>query len=95
MRLEWDESKRLSNLQKHGFDFADALEVLEGITLTLEDDGDYDEARYISLGLLGGTVVYIVHTPRENATRIISMRKATKNETNTFYQEIGNGLEKD
>jgi uncharacterized protein len=95
MQLEWDESKRLSNLQKHGFDFNDALEVMEGLTFTVEDDGDYDELRYVSLGVLRGVVVYIVHTPRRSAQRIISMRKATKNETNTFYQEIGNGLEKD
>jgi uncharacterized protein len=92
MQLEWDESKRLSNLQKHGLDFADASEVLEGLSFTLEDAGDYDEVRYISLGLLHDMVVVIVHTPRESAERIISMRKADKDETNSFYQEIGNRL---
>ena len=29
-RLIGDEAKRQSNLRKHGFDFADASEVLEG-----------------------------------------------------------------
>lgn len=86
MQLEWDEVKRRSNIVKHGLDFAEAKLVLAGYTLTFQDER-YDE-RYVSLGLLRTTVVVVVHTPRPNTTRIISMRKATKNETKTFYKTI-------
>ncbi|EGJ50871.1 BrnT family toxin [Desulfocurvibacter africanus] len=41
MRYEWDQNKR-GNLEKHGIDFLDAIEVLEGSPLMREDDrSDY------------------------------------------------------
>ena len=53
MELEWDEAKRENNLRKHGLDFRDAAQVLEGYTLELEDDReDYGEFRYLAVGLL-------------------------------------------
>ena len=47
MNFSWRESKRKSNLNKHGFDFADAERVFNGPTFTVEDARDYDgEQRY-------------------------------------------------
>ena len=54
-------------LKKHGFDFADAEEAFQGVTYTYEDDRfRYAEQRFVTLGLLRGKVVSIVHT--EEAT---------------------------
>ncbi len=89
MRYDWDEAKRRVNLRKHGLDFADAIHVFEGLTVTLEDTRfDYGETRFLTLGLLRTFVVVIVHTETAEVIRIISVRKATKNEESHYYQAI-------
>lgn len=81
MRVEWSEAKRISNLRKQHLDFVDGSVVLERAIISFEDDSfDYTEDRFISIGMLKGTVVVYAHTEREDAVRIISMRKATKSE---------------
>jgi uncharacterized protein len=89
MRCEWDEAKRQANLHKHRLDFADVQTVFAGVTFTFADDRfDYDEDRYITLGLLQGSVVVIAHTERNAVIRVISMRKATRNEQSLYYQSF-------
>ena len=89
MRFEWDDAKRQSNLLKHGFDFVGIAEVFEGDTVTILDDRfDYGEKRFITLGLLQGRAVVIAHTETEEMIRIISVRKATKNEEISYFQQI-------
>jgi len=87
MKFEWDEAKQQTNLRKHHLDFADAETVFAGATFTFEDDrSKYSEDRYITLGLLHGAVVVIAHTEREDVIRVISMRKATKNEQRVYFE---------
>ena len=87
MKFEWDEAKRQSNLHKHHLDFADAKTVFAGATFTFEDDRfEYSEDRYITLGLLRDIVVVIAHTERAEVIRVISMRKATKNEQEIYFE---------
>jgi uncharacterized DUF497 family protein len=63
MRFAWNEAKRQSNLSDHGVDFVDAPHVFDGVTYTYEDDRfDYGERRFVTLGILNGVVVSIVHT---------------------------------
>jgi len=89
MEFAWDESKRVSNLRKHGIDFADVPEVFSRAIVTVEDDRfDYGEERFVTFGMLQGRVVAIVHTESENYIRIISARKATKNEQKTYFEQI-------
>nr|WP_283755522.1 BrnT family toxin [Roseofilum acuticapitatum] len=91
MEFEWDEAKRLANLRKHGIDFIDVPRVFDGDIITVEDDRfDYGEQRFITLGLLQSRVVVIVHTEREDYTRIISARKATKYEEQSYFQQLSN-----
>lgn len=91
MNIEWDEVKRHSNLHKHGFDFADTALVFAGEIVTAEDSRwEYGETRIVTLGLLRGRAVVIVHTEDEESIRVIFMRKATKNEERVYYQFIGN-----
>ena len=74
MNFTWRESKRKSNLNKHGFDFVDAEKVFDGPTFTVEDARDYDgEQRFNSTGFLGTTIVTISHTETEDEIHIISM----------------------
>jgi uncharacterized DUF497 family protein len=90
VRFEWDARKRLSNLRKHGIDFRDAPRVFCGVTLTVADDRvDYGEARFITFGLLGTTVIAIAHTEQPERIRIISMRKATPYEEAAYFAQAG------
>jgi len=83
----WDDKKCRINILKHGFDFVDVKAVFEGVTFTLEDDRfEYGEERFITLGLLRGTVVVIAHTEKENEIRVLSMRKATRHERKIFFE---------
>lgn len=91
MRFEWDENKRLINLKKHGFDFADAKIVFDNETATIADNRfDYGEIRYVTFGVLHGRFVSITHTESDQALRIISIRKSTKDEENYYLKEIRN-----
>jgi uncharacterized DUF497 family protein len=89
MEFEWDEAKRRSNLRKHGIDFVGIEAVFEGATVTLPDDRfDYGEQRFVTFGLLDGRVVAVTHTEDAEVIRIISVRKATKNEESSYFKEI-------
>ena len=83
--FEWDEEKNRANQRKHGISFEEAATIFEGPVLSLEDEGHHSEVRERSYGLIGGVVaVCVVHTDRDGATRIISARKATRNERKHF-----------
>jgi uncharacterized DUF497 family protein len=94
MHFEWDEQKRQSNLQKHGLDFADAPTVFSGFMLTDQDQREeYGEERFIGTGMLNTIIVVVVYAePDENTIRIISLRKATRDERKRHEQAIRDRL---
>jgi uncharacterized DUF497 family protein len=90
VRLTFDANKRARTLTERGLDFARALELFAGATVTSIDSRmDYGEPRCITLGYLDGRVVVVVWTPRGQARRIISMRKANERETAQFERDVG------
>ncbi|MFT3790360.1 MAG: BrnT family toxin [Rudaea sp.] len=91
MDFGWSKAKRTANLKAHGLDFVDASRVFEGLTFTFEDDRfAYGEQRFVTLGLLAGIPVSIVHTENEHEIRIISFRKATHREEQIYFEQIRN-----
>lgn len=89
MRFTWHEPKRQTTLARRGLDFAWAEQVFAGPTFTFEDDRKaYGEQRWVTLGLLQSTVVVIVHTEIEDEIRVISMRKAEKDEQYLFFSNL-------
>ena len=89
MRFSWDERKRRLNLKEHGLDFVDAPRVFDGPTFTFEDDRfAYDEQRFVTLGLLDGLAVSIVHTETSSRIQVISFRKATRNEETILFKNL-------
>ena len=89
MRLEWDETKRRSNIRNHEIDFVVVERVLAGETITFLDDRfDYGERRFRTYGLLDEKVVVVTHTEADEVIRVISVRKATKNEERVYFKQI-------
>ncbi|PSF27377.1 hypothetical protein C7H19_24990 [Aphanothece hegewaldii CCALA 016] len=83
--FEWDEKKRWSNLKKHGIDFADAYQIFSGDILEIEDQrSNYGEERFLAIGVLDGQVLAVVYTLRGEQIRLISARKATKDERKIY-----------
>ena len=61
------------------------------MTFTFEDDRfSYGEQRFVTLGLLAGVLVSVVHTESEHEIRVISFRKAAKRESQIYFDEIQN-----
>ncbi len=90
MQFEWDERKRRINIKKHGIDFLDAPEIFQGpMLVNLDEKIDYAEDRYIGIGFLRSKAVVVVFTePHPEITRIISLRKATKDEEKRFKEAL-------
>lgn len=90
MQFEWDENKNAQNLKKHGISFEEAQEIFDGIVFTAIDERfDYGEIREISIGAIQNVVIVtVVHTERNQFIRIISARKATRQERETYYDYL-------
>jgi len=89
--FEWDADKAEKNFSKHEVSFDEASSVFDDpmfITFLDEEHSD-DEERYITIGLSSkGRLLLVAHAERNDRIRIISARKATKNEEK-FYREAG------
>ena len=65
------------------------VKVFDVETLTLVDDRyEYGETRFLTLGLLNGTVFAISRSETDEVIRIISARRAQKDEEITYFKEI-------
>ncbi|MGF1497287.1 MAG: BrnT family toxin [Elainellaceae cyanobacterium] len=94
MNFEWDERKNEVNIDKHGFDFADALRIFDlPMVIEFDERYDYGEDRLIGTGMLDGRVVVLIYTEPDNQTiRIISLRKALSHERRRYEQYLKNRL---
>ena len=87
MEIEWDNNKAVSNLIKHKIDFEDAKNIfLDPNRLEREDKRDYDETRIQVIGIVNQVVLFVVYIQRNGRYRIISARRANKNEQRQYYQ---------
>ena len=86
MDYRWDEDKARINLNKHDIDFADAVGVFEDpLALTIEDTESLEEPRWITLGTdLLGRLLMVVYTYRRESIHLISARKATKKDRESY-----------
>lgn len=89
MEFEWNPEKAVLNLRKHNISFQEAATVFDdSLSVTFPDpDHSIEENRYVIIGMSRlGQLLVVSHTDRENRTRIISARKATRQERR-FYEE--------
>jgi uncharacterized protein len=90
LKYEWDEAKNRLNFAKHGLKFKDAGLVFSGPCVTFKDDRfDYGEERLITLGLLAGRLVVIIHTRALKERALISMRKGNEREQKIYQERLG------
>jgi len=92
IKFEWNATKATSNKKKHGVSFEEAQSVFydEFAIQFYDEDNSGSENRFLMLGFSDKARLLIVcHCERDqgNIIRIISARKATKNESN-HYQGI-------
>ena len=89
--FEWDPEKAKKNIRKHDVDFDEASSVFDDpmFITVIDEEHSTDEERYITIGLSNkNRLLLVAHTERDDQIRIISARKATKNEEK-FYEEAG------
>lgn len=93
MKFEWDVNKERINVQKHGVTFEEASYVFaDQFALSkYDDEHSRDEDRWILLGKsLNEVTLVVVHTFKDDVgiehVRIISARKATRNERKIYNQ---------
>ena len=83
MEFEWDTAKEASNFEKHGISFVAAAELLDSKHYATRSDRQGEE-RYFAIGELHDLVTVVIYTKREGKYRIISARRASKNEEATY-----------
>ena len=90
MRYEWDNDKNIANKKKHdGIGFETAVRVfLDNKRIEKFDDkhSTLTEERWNVIGLVLD-VLFVVYTERKDTVRIISARKATKEEEKEYYAD--------
>lgn len=87
MEFEWDIQKDKINQKKHQVSFEEAAEIFRYPTYEATDDRvDYGETRYIAIGNNSQmTIITVVYTEREGKIRLISARRANKQEKRLYY----------
>ena len=93
MEFEWDENKNEINKKKHGISFEDVESVFSDFSAIIFDDPDHSETeeRFLIIGMSLRKGIWIVshcYRNNENIIRIISARKATKNEQHIYINGI-------
>jgi uncharacterized DUF497 family protein len=91
LQFVWDEQKNVANEKKHGISFTEAQTVFydENARMIHDPDHSTDEERFILLGLsIKLRVLIVVHCYREKdqIVRIISARRASKNERKQYEE---------
>ena len=87
--MTYDTAKRKINLEKHGIDLADCMDIFDEPMLTREDSREnYGERRLVSLGMLHGEVVVLIWVDREDEPHFISCRRAEKYERKIYCARI-------
>lgn len=87
MEFEWDSRKAETNERKHGVPFAFAVRVFQDEHRLERHDNseEYGEDRWITIGLAEEFEIVVAYTMRDQVIRIISARKADRNEREEYW----------
>ena len=90
--FEWDDAKAEANLKKHRVDFFEAATVFDDPFVRIEQDSLHSEGelRSTATGFSARSrVLLVVYTERRERIRIISARKATRQERREYESQFG------
>lgn len=88
-RFEWDDAKAVANLERHEIGFEAARLVFDDPLRDEKPDLYPHEERWRVTGLARTLLVMVVYTERQGRIRIISARKANRNEQDSYYTQGG------
>ena len=87
MLIEFDPTKDAVNQDKHGLSLAVASALdWDQALVWVDDRNEYGELRMIALAPDTGIVYYVAFVDRDDARRIISLRKANRREVKHYVQ---------
>ena len=88
MVYQWNRDKAAANIHKHGIDFADAISVFsDDLAITISDER-FDEERFVTIGMDAfARILVVVYTWRGDEIRLISARKANRQERQQYEEE--------
>ncbi len=90
MRFEWDPRKAASNKRKHGISFEEAASSFaDPLGLLLEDKVRPDRAVLIAVSQKTRVLFTVFVELADDGARIISARKATRQERKRYEEEAG------
>jgi uncharacterized protein len=91
--FEWHQAKARSNYAKHGVTFEAAKRAFADplAVEVLDDTADYGEERFLLIGMVEGQLLSIVYTPRQGRYRLITARRATKDEQDHYFTQNSEG----
>ncbi len=87
-RFEWDDDKARINLAKHEISFEAACLVFDDPNVADEPDDDPDEERFKAVGMSDGRLLAVIYTERFPRLRIISARRASRDEQEKYFGQI-------
>jgi uncharacterized DUF497 family protein len=95
MNFDWDNNKNQSNITKHGISFEEAIAIFDDPNILSYEDTrfNYGETRFISIGQITfvtqekTVIIVVIHTQRNQTTRLISVRKANERERKRYEQQ--------
>ncbi len=90
MSAEFDPKKDAANIKKHGVSLSEGDGVLnDPLALTVEDDAAEGEQRFVTIGMnTFGSLMVVIHTPRDRGSRIISVRMADPTERRHYEKNV-------
>lgn len=89
LQFEWDENKARTNTAKHAVTFEEASTVFgDSLSITIADPAHSQaEDRFIILGRSHRQrLLVVVHTERGDRIRLISARRASRNECKQYEE---------
>jgi len=89
MDVEWDETKRRSNLAKHGLDLMTGAALFDRRPVLSYPAARSGEERFVTVGLLEGEIVAVIWARRVGAIRLISLRRARDAEKRAYRTHFG------
>jgi len=85
MEFEWDSANADANLLKHGVDFSIAGRIFDDPNILIRfDPRPRGEIRYQAIGIVNELVLFVSYTMRGEVCRIISARRASRRERQSY-----------